>query len=208
MAITISCCRRANGVGFMAFIVVAVWFLVSSSADMEWQEKVVFSAFFSGAILCLGFSWMFHTVYCHSEKVGRIFCKSVYKLHSLTSILFNSILDLIRIQIVAADSIRDSNLNRSRWFDSRFDSNGNFRFAGLDLPRQQWSLLNRFRTEQGHCDACRRKWQLTDTDLCLCGETQTMSHIVESCPLTKLNGSLSRLHSADEDAVSCLTNYG
>ena len=32
--------------------------------------------------------------------------------------------------------------------------------------------------------ACRRKWQLTDTDLCPCGETQTMSHIVESCPLT------------------------
>jgi len=56
--------------------------------------------------------------------------------------------------------------------------------------------------------ACRRKWQLTDTDLCPCGETQTMSHIVESCPLTKLNGGLSRLHSADEDAVSWLTNYG
>ena len=33
-------------------------------------------------------------------------------------------------------------------------------------------------------------------------------HIVESCPLTKLNGSLSRLHSADEDAVSWLTSYG
>ena len=33
-------------------------------------------------------------------------------------------------------------------------------------------------------------------------------HIVESCPLTKLNGGLSRLHSADEDAVSWLTNYG
>jgi len=73
---------------------------------------------------------------------------------------------------------------------------------------QQWSLLNRFRTEQGHCGACRRKWRLTDTDLCPCGETQTMSHIVESCPVTKLNGGLSRLHSADEDAVSWLTNYG
>jgi len=34
------------------------------------------------------------------------------------------------------------------------------------------------------------------------------THIVESCPLTKLNGGLSRLHSADEDAVSWLTNYG
>ena len=60
----------------------------------------------------------------------------------------------------------------------------------------------------GHCGACRRIWRLSDTDLCPCGETQTMSHIVESCPLTKLNGGLSRLHSADEDAVSWLTNYG
>jgi len=35
-----------------------------------------------------------------------------------------------------------------------------------------------------------------------------MSHIVESCALTKLNGGLSRLYSADEDAVSWLTSYG
>ena len=79
------------------------------------------------------------------------------------------------------------------------------RQPGFDLPQQQRSLLNRFRTEQGHC---RRKWRFTDTDLCPCCETQTMSHIVESCPLSKLNGGLSRLHSADEDAVSWLTNYG
>jgi len=35
------------------------------------------------------------------------------------------------------------------------------RQPGIDLSRQQWSLLNRFRTEQGHCGACRRKWRLT-----------------------------------------------
>ena len=35
-----------------------------------------------------------------------------------------------------------------------------------------------------------------------------MSHIVESCLLTKLNGGLSRLHSVDEDAISWLTSYG
>ena len=74
------------------------------------------------------------------------------------------------------------------------------RQPGFDLPRQQWSLLNRFCTEQRHCGACRRKWRLTDTDLCPCDET----HIVEFCPLTKLNSGLSRLHSADEDAVSWL----
>jgi len=43
-------------------------------------------------------------------------------------------------------------------------------------------------------------------DVSHCGKM--MSHIVESCPLTKLNGGLSRLHSADEDAVSWLTSYG
>jgi len=63
---------------------------------------------------------------------------------------------------------------------------------GFDLPRQQWCLLNHIRMEQGHCGACRRKWRLIDTDLCPCGETQMMSHIVESCLLTKLNGGLSR----------------
>jgi len=55
---------------------------------------------------------------------------------------------------------------------------------------------------------CLQKEMATYTDLCPCGEIQTMSHIVESCPLTKLNGGLPRLHSADEDAVSWLTNYG
>jgi len=82
------------------------------------------------------------------------------------------------------------------------------RQPGFDLPRQQWSLLNCFRTEQGHCGAGRRKWRLTDTDLCPCGKTQMMSHIVASCSVTKLNGGLSRLHCADEDAVSWLTSYG
>ena len=43
------------------------------------------------------------------------------------------------------------------------------RQPGFDLRRQQWPLLNRFCTEQGHCSACRRKWRLSDTDLCPCG---------------------------------------
>lgn len=70
--------------------------------------------------------------------------------------------------------------------------------SGFTLPRQQWSLLNRFRTSQCHCGACRRIWGLTDTGLCPCGETETMIHIVESCPLTKLDGGLPQLHSADD----------
>ena len=34
-----------------------------------------------------------------------------------------------------------------------------------------------------------------------------MSHIVDSCLLTKLAGDLSKMHSADDDAVVWLTNY-
>ena len=103
---------------------------------------------------------------------------------------------------------------KSRWWhnwrsaqvvNSHLVCDPKIRQHGFDLPRQQWSLLNRFCMEEGHCSACRRKWRLTDTDLCPCGETQTTSHIVESCPLTKLKW---RLITADEDAVSWLTSYG
>jgi len=54
---------------------------------------------------------------------------------------------------------------------------------------------------------CLQK-EMATCRLCSCGKTHTMSQIVESCPRTKLNDGLSWMHSADEDAVSWLTNYG
>ena len=60
----------------------------------------------------------------------------------------------------------------------------------------------------GHSGFCKKLWNQAATDLCPCGEKQTMSHIVASCPLTKLNGGLSQLHSADDEAIAWLTNYG
>ena len=79
------------------------------------------------------------------------------------------------------------------------------RLPGFDLHRRQWSLLNRLWTGQGHCNACHKKWGFTDNELCDCGEIQTMSHIVNSCSLTKFDGGLLRLHEADEAAVDWLT---
>ena len=32
------------------------------------------------------------------------------------------------------------------------------RLPGFNLHRRQWSLLNRFQTGQGHCNACHKKW--------------------------------------------------
>jgi len=82
------------------------------------------------------------------------------------------------------------------------------RQPGFDLTRQQWSPLNRFRAVQGHFGACKEKWNQTATDLYPCGEKQTMSHIVDSCPLSKLNGGLSHLHSDEDEAVAWLISYG
>lgn len=42
------------------------------------QEKVVWGMFFWGAVLCLSFSWLFHTAYRHSEKVSQTFPKLDY----------------------------------------------------------------------------------------------------------------------------------
>ena len=64
-------------VGCIAFIGVAAYFLTRPSIEIQWQEKAVFSAFFAGAILCMGFSFLFHTMYCHSERVGKLFNKYV-----------------------------------------------------------------------------------------------------------------------------------
>jgi adiponectin receptor len=65
-------------IGFVVFVVLAACFFVYPWIEIRWQEVAVFSAFFAGAILCLGFSFLFHTVFCHSEKVGYIFGKLDY----------------------------------------------------------------------------------------------------------------------------------
>ena len=75
------------------------------------------------------------------------------------------------------------------------------RQPGFDFPRRQWSLLNRFRSAQGRCRACLKRWGQADSDLCDCGAIQTMSHIVDACPLTKLEGGLKALHEAGPAAV-------
>lgn len=64
--------------GMIAFMGVAGYFLTRPSFEIQWQEKAVFSAFFVGAILCLGFSWLFHTVFNHSERIGKLFNKLDY----------------------------------------------------------------------------------------------------------------------------------
>jgi len=112
------------------------------------------------------------------------------------AIKFTSTVIMLYQHVMCASSLAPSDI-KSRWrhnwksaqvVNSHLVCDPTIQQPGFDLPRQQWFLMNCFRTEQGHCGACRRKWRLTDTDLWPCGKTQTMSHTVESCPLTKLNG--------------------
>jgi len=63
-------------IGCLAFVTLAVYTLVWS--ELQTEERWVFAAFFAGAILCLGFSCVFHTVHCHSETVGKLFSKLDY----------------------------------------------------------------------------------------------------------------------------------
>jgi len=66
------------------------------------------------------------------------------------------------LQPVDIKSRRRHNWKSAKVVNSHLVWDPTIRQLGFDLPRQQLSLLNRFRTEQGHCGACRRKWRLTD----------------------------------------------
>ncbi|XP_068900407.1 adiponectin receptor protein isoform X2 [Tenebrio molitor] len=61
-----------------AVLAIAIFFLMRPTMEIELQEKIVFGAFFAGAIICLGMSFMFHTVNCHSQFIGKLFSKLDY----------------------------------------------------------------------------------------------------------------------------------
>uniref|UniRef100_A0A914E630 Uncharacterized protein n=1 Tax=Acrobeloides nanus TaxID=290746 RepID=A0A914E630_9BILA len=79
--------------GCVAFMGVAAWFLTRPGSLIAWQEKIVFSFFFLGAIICLGMSFAFHTVSCHSESVGRLFSKLDYA--GITTLIVGSFIPWI-----------------------------------------------------------------------------------------------------------------
>jgi adiponectin receptor len=65
-------------IGCVAFFILAAWFLTRPKGHVDFQEKLVFSFFFAGAIVCLGLSFVFHTLSCHSVPVVRLFSKLDY----------------------------------------------------------------------------------------------------------------------------------
>lgn len=65
-------------IGALSFIGVATYFLTRPNVEIQFQEKVVFGAFFLGAIICLFCSALFHTFYCYSPSVSKFFNKIDY----------------------------------------------------------------------------------------------------------------------------------
>lgn len=70
--------------GCIAFIGAMMVVISRPSEELPLSDKVVLGIFFVGAILCLGLSFAFHTVYCHSEFVGKLFSKYVYIKFKIT----------------------------------------------------------------------------------------------------------------------------
>lgn len=57
-----------------------------------------------------------------------------------------------------------------------------------NLPRREWSTLNRFSTVNGPCLASLHRWENSRSSLGACTYKQTMEHISEAFPLQTLKG--------------------
>ncbi|KAL4147982.1 hypothetical protein QTP88_002290 [Uroleucon formosanum] len=74
---------------------------------------------------------------------------------------------------------------------------------GHQLPRREWVVLNRLRTELGRCKELLQKWKMADLPDCDCGHpSQTIHHIIKDCPLRAFKGSMRELHHATVEAIN------
>jgi len=55
-------------------------------------------------------------------------------------------------------SLRKENWKSAQVVNSFLVDDPTIRQLGFNLSWQQWSLLDRFQTVQGHCGACKKKW--------------------------------------------------
>ena len=100
---------------------------------------------------------------------------------------------------------------RTRWQNQIVDvtnksliNDPTIHLPGMDLPRGQWSLLNRFRSDAEPCRNSMHECGYIASPLCDCGEHQTMRHIVNECPLTCFDGGISELHQTHDAAFTWL----
>jgi len=77
--------------GLLGFVIITIVFYIKPfcdqcSSDIPTLDKVIFIFFFLGAMCCLSFSTMFHTLLCHSEHVKMFFNKLDYAGISILTI--------------------------------------------------------------------------------------------------------------------------
>ena len=78
---------------------------------------------------------------------------------------------------------------------------------GLDLPRKQWTTLNRLRTGVGRFSSSMLKWGLKDSSVCECGAPeQTVDHILDVCPQHRPPSGREGIVSLDEDTRAWLAS--
>lgn len=66
-------------IGSLILVGITFWFFVRpSNVPYTWQKVVVFLAFFISAVACMTFSWLYHTLYCHSVQMSKLFSKLDY----------------------------------------------------------------------------------------------------------------------------------
>jgi len=80
-------------------------------------------------------------------------------------------------------------------------------FAFLEQTATGHSIWTN-QTNQDHCISRQKKCSLPVTNTCPCGKRQMMSHIVNRCPQSKLEGAAVIVSSADDVATEWLKTYG
>lgn len=66
--------------GFVAFVCVTLYLFLrpvslTNPFPRDITEKIVFGSFLGGAIFCLAFSTLYHTMDCHSDKISNLFSR-------------------------------------------------------------------------------------------------------------------------------------
>ncbi|CAF0732909.1 unnamed protein product [Adineta steineri] len=82
--------------GTLVFIVIAIYFSTRPSTEIHMEKKIIFGAFFLGAIICLLCSTLYHTLYCHSPKISKFFSKLDYC--GIAILIIGSIIPLLYYQ--------------------------------------------------------------------------------------------------------------
>ncbi|CAF4416629.1 unnamed protein product, partial [Didymodactylos carnosus] len=82
--------------GTLFFICMAAYFITRPTSEVHIEKKLIFCAFFLGAIICLLCSTLYHTLYCHSPKLSKLFTKLDYC--GIAILIIGSIIPLLYYQ--------------------------------------------------------------------------------------------------------------